>query len=169
MMKKIAAFLVIASFLIAGCVKNKNTACGFTDSSLIAPTSEVDSLFTLLKDSAITASPSAAGFYYSIQQHGSGTAIVNLCSSITVSYKAMLFNGKVFDSTATGQLASFQLGQVIAGWQKGLPLIIKGGDITLYIPPTLGYGSTTVSDNNGNVVIPGGSYLIFQIHLADVQ
>jgi len=169
MMKKIAAFLVIASFLIAGCVKNKNTSCGFTDSSLIAPTSEVDSLFRLLKDSAITASPSATGFYYSIQQHGSGTAIVNLCSNVVVSYKAMLFNGTIFDSTATGQLASFQLGQVITGWQKGLPLIVKGGDITLYIPPTLAYGSTSVTDNNGHVVIPGGSYLKFQIHLVDVQ
>jgi len=169
MMKKIAAVLVIASFLTAGCIKNKNTACGFTDSNLIAPTAEVDSLQALLQDSSITASPNAAGFYYSIQQQGPGTAIVNLCSNVAVSYKAMLFNGTIFDSTATGQLASFQLGQVIAGWQKGLPLINKGGDITLYIPPTLGYGSNSVTDRNGNVVIPGNSYLIFHIHLADVQ
>jgi len=169
MMQKIATLLIIISFFIAGCVKNKNTACGFVESSLIAPTSEVDSLKTLLKDSAIIAMPNAIGFFYSVQQSGSGTAIVNLCSTVSVSYVGKLFNGTVFDSTANNQLASFQLGQVIAGWQKGLPLITKGGKITLYVPPTLGYGSNSVIDRNGNIVIPGNSYLIFHIYLVDIQ
>ena len=169
MMQKIATSLIVISFFIAGCVKNKNTACGFVQSSVIAPTSEVDSLKTLLKDSAIIAMPNATGFFYSVQQSGSGTSIFNLCSTVSVSYKGTFFNGTSFDSTVTGQLATFQLGQVIAGWQKGLPLISKGGEITLYIPPTLGYGPLPFTDRNGNVVIPGNSYLIFHVKLVDVQ
>ena len=66
-------------------------------------------------------------------------------------------------------MATFQLGQVIVGWQKGLPLISKGGDITLYIPPTLGLWSQQVQDSHGNVVIPGNSYLIFNINMVDIQ
>ena len=87
----------------------------------------------------------------------------NLCSNVTVTYKGSYFNGNVFDSTAAGSAATFQLGQVIPGWQKGVPLISKGGDITLYIPPSLGYGP------QGYGIIPGNAYLIFDIHIIDIQ
>ncbi len=93
----------------------------------------------------------------------------SLCSTVAVFYRAGFFNGKGFDSTATGAPAIFQLGQVIPGWQKALPLVAKGGDITLYIPPSLAYGSKSVKDSSGNVVIPANSNLVFRVLIADVQ
>jgi len=161
MMKKILYGLVLASLVIAGCVKSGNK-CSYNDSMVVAPASEIDSLRNLLQDSGIIATQHASGFFYTINQQGSGASVTNLCSNVTVTYKGSFFNGNVFDSTATGQVATFQLGQVIVGWQKGVPLVNKDGDLTLYIPPTLAYGP-------GNVVIPGNSYLVFKIHVTDIQ
>jgi FKBP-type peptidyl-prolyl cis-trans isomerase FkpA len=168
MKKFFAALIIISSAIIAGCVKS-DTKCGYNDSNVIAPPKEIDSLARMLQDSGIVANQATEGYFYQINNPGSGIGISNLCSNLAVTYKGTFFNGHVFDSTATGSVAYFQLGQVIVGWQKGVPLISKGGDITLYIPPTLGYGINPVKDRDGNVVIPGNSYLIFNVHIADIQ
>ncbi len=169
MMIRFSICIAIASLLIASCTKTVGGGCPYTTSSVIAPAAESDSLQTLLTDSGIVATKNTVGFYYRINQPGAATTFSNLCQSVSVTYKGTFFNGAVFDSTAAGQMANFQLGEVILGWQKGVQLIGKGGDITLYIPPSLAYGSTPVGDNTGDVVIPASSYLIYNIHLIDVQ
>ena len=166
-MKKIFSGLILSIVLITGCVKS-DTKCPFNDSITIAPAAEIDSLHNLLMDSGIIATQHSSGFFYKISTNGTGTGITNLCSNVTVTYKGIFFNGHIFDSTSTGNVATFQLGQVIAGWQKGLPLISKGGDITLFIPPSLAYGATSQTDSQGNVVIPANSYLRFDIHIVDI-
>ena len=59
---------------------------------------------------------------------------------------------------------TFQLGNLIVGWQKGIPLIKPNGTIRLFIPPSLGYG---VSGSGTSV--PPNAYLIFDIQLTGVQ
>ena len=168
MMKiKFSAF-ILACLVIAGCIKS-DTKCPYKDSVTVAPATEIQSLKDSLDSVGIVATQHAAGFFYTISANGTGTGITNLCSNVTVTYKGSYFNGHVFDSTASGTVATFQPGQVIAGWQKGLPLISKGGDITLFIPPTLGYGANPVRDSQGNIVVPGNSYLVFKIHIVDIQ
>jgi FKBP-type peptidyl-prolyl cis-trans isomerase FkpA len=168
MVKKILPGLILFWVVIAGCIKN-DTSCRYVDSKTVAPNTEIDSLQEVLTDSGITASQHPSGFFYKISGLGTGPGITNLCSNVTVTYRGSYFNGQVFDSTATGNVATFQLGQVIVGWQKGLPLISKGGDITLFIPPSLGYGANAITDTQGNILIPAGSYLIFVIHVVDIQ
>ncbi|MEP6928030.1 MAG: FKBP-type peptidyl-prolyl cis-trans isomerase [Ginsengibacter sp.] len=167
-MKKILFGLVLCHIFIAGCVK-KDTKCSYNDLNTIAPLAEIKSLTDSLDTFNITASQHPSGFFYKISGAGTGAGITNLCSNITVTYKGSFFNGKIFDSTANGTVATFPLGQVIGGWQKGIPLISKGGDITLYIPPALGYGANPRLDSQNNVVIPANSYLIFNIHIVDIQ
>ena len=167
-MKKRFTILMVSSIIVAGCAKS-DTKCSYNDSNVIAPATEIDSLTHLITDTlGVTASQAPSGFFYNVSATGSGTGIANLCTNVTVTYKGTFFNGQVFDSTDAGGAATFQLGQVIPGWQKGVPLISKGGDITLYVPPTLGYGSNPLRDNQNNIIIPGGSYLIFQIHIVDI-
>jgi FKBP-type peptidyl-prolyl cis-trans isomerase FkpA len=71
----------------------------------------------------------------------------------------MLTNGTIFDQTTNNQMRVFVLGELIAGRRIGIPLIKTSGKITLYVPPTLGYGST------GNASIPANSVLIFDVEL----
>jgi FKBP-type peptidyl-prolyl cis-trans isomerase FkpA len=168
MVKKIFCGLILSSALIAGCLKN-DTKCPYIDSHVIAPGDEVDSLREVLTDSGIVATQHPSGLFYKTSTSGTGAGIANLCSNLTVTFEGRFFNGTVFDSTAAGSVAKFQLGQVISGWQEGLPLISKGGKITLYVPPSLAYGPNPVKDNQGNVLIPGNSYLVFDIQLIDIQ
>jgi FKBP-type peptidyl-prolyl cis-trans isomerase FkpA len=131
----------------------------------VAPTSEQNAVKAYLDSNKITATLSQSGFYYSIVSQGSGST-PNLCSHITVSYKGQLTDGTIFDQE-NDQI--FTLGDLIDGWKKGLPLIQSGGEIKLYIPPSLGYGSTGYKDNSGNVIVPQNSILIFDINLLSVQ
>jgi len=168
MIKRTLAFLFVASIIITSCVKHNK--CAYTASSITAPDTEVQALNDSLHNHGIfSATQDPSGFYYKIINAGSGTFISNLCSTVSVSYKGTYFNGTTLDSTAANQLATFQLGQVIVGWQKGLPLISKGGEIALYIPHSLAYGPNAITDNSGNILVPGNSYLEFDVNLVDIQ
>lgn len=118
-----------------------------------------------LDSNKITASLNSYGFYYKIVNEGSG-ATPNLCSRVYVSYKGQLTNGTVFEQE-NNQI--FTVGDLIEGWQKGIPLIQPGGEIKLYIPPSLGYGSTGLTDGNSNVIVPPNSILVFDITLLTIQ
>jgi FKBP-type peptidyl-prolyl cis-trans isomerase FkpA len=72
-----------------------------------------------------------------------------------------LLDGRVFDQQ-TNAIKPAGLGTLIAGWQIGLPLIQKGGEIKLIVPSSLAYGC-------GNGPLPANSILYFDIHLVDVQ
>lgn len=169
-MKKFIWGLGILVCLISGCLKSdsNNGTCSFVDSQVVAPNSEIDSVKKYLALHNITATQQASGVFYTVNTQGTGQAISNLCSVLIVKYTGKLTNGSVFDATGD-QAASFQLGQVIVGWQKALPFISKGGKITLYIPPALGYGNFDRTDNTGAVVIPAKSILIFDIELVDIK
>lgn len=101
------------------------------------------------------------GFYYKIQEPGSGTT-PTLTSRVKTLYKGMLTNGNVFDESLVTPI-EFTLNGVIAGWQYGIPLIKPGGKITLYLPPSLGYGPY------GTGPIPGNAGLIFDVTLVSVN
>ena len=172
MMKGMMFGLFIISIIFASCVKTNSTGggCSFQLSNVAVPDSQVQAIKDSIDTNGITnAIQDPAGFFYHIDSLKSGATVTGLCSTIYVRYKASFFNGVVFDSTATNSIASFQLGQAIVGWQKALPLLSKGGVMTLYLPPSLAYGANTVLDNSGNIVIPGSSYLVFNINLVDVQ
>ena len=75
--------------------------------------------------------------------------------------------GEPFDSSHNrGTPFSFQIGagQVIAGWDKGVPGMLVGGRRTLIIPPELGYG-----ERGAGASIPPNSTLLFEVELVSVQ
>ena len=155
--------LSVALVLLTGCLK-KDTGCPYTQSNIVAPQSEQEMVEAYLASQNITtATKHSSGMYYEILEAGSGGA-PGLCSQVRINYSGKLTTGTVFDSDNN---VVFQLGILIEGWKKGLPLIQKGGKIKLYIPPSLGYGSQPVRDGSGNVVIPGNSVLVFDIDLLD--
>ena len=64
-------------------------------------------------------------------------------ATLTVDYIGVACStGKIFDSSySRNQPATFPLGQVIGGWQQGLPGMRVGGERLLGIPPALAYGT----------------------------
>ena len=92
---------------------------------------------------------------------------------VTVHYTLWLYSASASDHRGTkiqssrdsGQPFSFTLGigSVITGWDQGVPGMRVGGQRTLIIPPSLGYG------NSANGSIPANSTLVFDIELLDVR
>lgn len=86
--------------------------------------------------------------------------------TVTVNYKGTLTDGTVFDSSYDrGQPFTTQIGvgQVIQGWDTGIPGMKVGGKRKLTIPAELGYGS------QGAGKIPPNATLIFEVELLDVK
>lgn len=150
-------FLAFFALTIIGLSCKKDTQdCGTVNTT--APASEVEALRQYLDTNNITATEDPRGFFYIIQNAGSGNK-PTICNAVQVGYTGKLTNGTVFDSSAG---VSFYLSGLIPGWQEGIPLIAPGGSITLYLPPSLGYGGAAVGS------IPANSILIFDISLQAV-
>jgi FKBP-type peptidyl-prolyl cis-trans isomerase FkpA len=157
MMKKEYIFLMILGLFVSGCQLGQRPPCDPTPVVTDVPPSEVAALKQYIETKGIKATADERGFYYTIQKPGSG-AKPTVCSNVTVNYKGTLTNGESFDS---GNDISFGLNQLILGWQVGIPLIAPGGSVTLYLPPSLAYGSQEQSG------IPADSILVFEIDLTE--
>ncbi len=152
-MKNFFWALLLPAFIVS-CKKES----GCPEANVKVPDAEIAALRTYITTNSITASEDPRGFFYNIDVPGTG-AKPNTCSAVSVNYTGKLTDGTQFDS---GTNASFYLSELIAGWQKGIPLVNAGGSLTLYLPPSLGYGSTAVGG------IPANSILIFTIKLNGV-
>ena len=88
-------------------------------------------------------------------------------SIVTVNYTGWLEDGTKFDSSLNSgrEPLRFTLGagQMIQGFDQGIPGMKVGGKRKLTIPPNLGYGS----QDKG--IIPPNSTLIFELDLLIVE
>ncbi|HUH75589.1 MAG TPA: FKBP-type peptidyl-prolyl cis-trans isomerase [Chitinophagales bacterium] len=120
---------------------------------------------TYLKDHKIlNANISPDGIYYVTEKSTEGTK-VNSGDFVSVHYTGKLFDGTKFDSSVDrGEPISFKIGigQVIQGWEKGIPLFKVGEKGTIFLPANLAYG-----ERGAGGVIPPNSPLIFDIEVVE--
>lgn len=165
-------FLIIGLYVVVSfgsCLKDNSSNTPTIDCSTIttaAPSSEVFPIKTYLQDSGINAVQDPRGFFYTMDSTAVPDSAANharVCSSIAVTYRGYFENGKTFDSSNNS--VSFSLSTAIVGWQEAIPLMKKGATMTLYLPPSLAYGTKGTSDSPQT--IPGNSVIIFTIKLYD--
>ena len=164
-MKKIVFGALVVMVVFSSCLKSVDppvcNASDYNPCGYVAPANEITAVENYLDTSGITgATKHCSGVYYKIDAPGSG-ATPDICSYISFKYRGSLTNGNVFQEVANP--IESDLAGLIGGFRNGIPLIKAGGRITLYIPPSLGYGNQA----QGN--IPPNSILIFQVDLVGVQ
>lgn len=114
-----------------------------------------------LNENNLVAEKSDTGLHYIIDEQGSGNQPTQT-DDVTVAYKGYFTNGSVFDESNEAGI-QFNLQQVIAGWTEGITYFNEGGNGMLLIPSHLAYG------NNGTTGIPGGSVILFDVSLIEVN
>ena len=119
-----------------------------------------------ITENGLTTEVTPEGLHYVIETQGNGKT-PTISDEVKVHYKGFLTDGEVFDgnqNTRVADVTPFPLGQVIRGWQIGIPLFKEGGEGLLIIPPDLGYGSNPP----GGSGIPKNAVLVFEVKLLDV-
>jgi FKBP-type peptidyl-prolyl cis-trans isomerase FkpA len=127
--------------------------------------------FDIACSSTPTAPSNSAPFSQTDLRIGTGT-VAAAGQTLTVNYTGWFYDaskadlkGLSFDSTVGRTPFSFTLGsgQVIKGWDEGVPGMGVGGLRRLVIPPSLAYGATRSGP------IPANTTLVFEIELLDAR
>ena len=153
--KSLLLLVCIAGFFVA-CKKNKpvDVEAQFTADTL--------AISKYIKANNIPAIKHESGIFYQIIAAGSGSVKYTTATQVTADYQGKIMGGNVFDDSK-GTPITFTLGEVIQGWNIGIPLIQKGGQIRLFIPSYYGYGTRDMG------AIAPNSILDFNIKLTDVK
>ncbi|MBP6917109.1 FKBP-type peptidyl-prolyl cis-trans isomerase [Candidatus Saccharibacteria bacterium] len=101
-------------------------------------------------------------------EEGEG-AEVKIGQSVTVKYiGALARNGTIFDASSDHQGGTFTFkvggGEVIKGWDQGVPGMKVGGKRRILIPASLGYGNQAVGTS-----IPANSDLVFDVEIVKIN
>jgi FKBP-type peptidyl-prolyl cis-trans isomerase len=106
-----------------------------------------------------------SGVEYDDRQKGSGEP-AKRGDRIVVHYTGWLADGTQFDSSEGGEPFEFKLGagEVIAGWDEGVPGMMVGGTRKLWIPAALGYGR-----RGSPPQIPPNAELVFEVELLEIR
>lgn len=114
--------------------------------------------------------------YRIIKSPDSVSVIPSATSRVKVHYEGRLFDGRVFDSSyERGTPATFEISDVIKGWQLVLQEMSVGSIWEVYLPQELAYGARGTQDQydreTGKLIkegIPPYAPLIFKIELLEI-
>lgn len=104
-----------------------------------------------------------SGLLYLIEEQGDTIRASKPADQVKILYRATTKEGAEFETTYDDKEAeTFALNQVVKGLSEGLKMVGQGGKIKLWMPATLGYGST------GNKKIGANEALCFEVEVVEV-
>lgn len=121
-----------------------------------------------LADSAITtAQKQPSGLYYVPIVTNPNNVLASKGRLTSVLYTGQFIDGRVFDASSRHGNVPFTFtvgsGNVIKGWDLGIPLMHKGDKGMLLLPSALGYGPY------GSGSIPPNTVIRFKVEVTEVQ
>jgi len=105
----------------------------------------------------------ADGLQYEVLTPGDGPK-PGPTSIVKVHYRGTLIDGREFDSSLSGEPATFAVNEVIPGWTEAIQLMPVGSKYRFVIPPDLGYGEMGSPPDIG----PNAT-LIFEVELIGIE
>ena len=108
----------------------------------------------------------ASGIQYRVIKPATGAHPTDTDVAL-VNYDGKLVDGTRFDKST--QPTPMPVSGVVPGFSEALKLMAKGETLRVWIPSRLAYGAEDQRDEQGKVVIPGKSTLVFDIELIDFR
>lgn len=137
------------------------TSCNtYSDEELLDFNKEIQ---TYISEEGLEMDRFENGMYYKIQNQGHGNEFINLTNRVTFYYTGSFLNGDEFQKIPKTDPVNFHVRALIVGWQDALSLLKEGGEITIIIPPHLGYGSKKTG------IIPANSILKYKLKVLEVE
>lgn len=149
-------FLALATLAVLGACHDNPTAV------------DIGPIPDLPAGAVIVTNPS--GLRYADITVGTGATAAN-GDKVSVHYTGWLAaTGKGFDTSVGLNPFVLTIGSsgAITGFEEGVIGMKVGGKRRLFVPAALGYGNTNVYDENGKLIIPANSDLIFDVELVGV-
>lgn len=107
-----------------------------------------------------------SGLRYKVLKAGEGPSPTDQ-DVVLIKYVGRLKDGKIFDQNPQ---AALPVNGVVPGFSEGLKVMQRGGQYRLWIPASIGYGSQDQRNpQTGEVAIPGGSELVFDVDLLEFK
>jgi hypothetical protein len=157
---KYLVFLLLATVVgLSGCSTDTPKSVTFEE-QLAKDRAAIDS-YLVSKGIAGLTDPDDYGVKYVVNVDGTGIKPLGASDSVTVNYTVRLLPAETEVEKSTAPVR-FLLGNLIPGWQIGLPLIKEGSKANFYVPSGWAYGSAQQG------TIPPNSNLIFEIELLKV-
>jgi len=157
-MKHFRALSVLAAIATVGCFPERIIApdCAPTDSSTASTSGDTITTTTGLRYINIVGGPGPA---------------VAWCTNITIHYEAYLADGTKFDDSRVSDIPLVftpGTGSLIDGIEQGVVGMRGGARRVLIIPPALGFGSTDRRNEQGQVIVPANSTVIYEVEVVQV-
>ena len=107
------------------------------------------------------AKSTTTGLRYVVVQEGHGD-LPKPGEMVTVQFKGMFFDGRMFDQSSPGKPFVFRIGrgEIIDGWEEGIGMMKAGEKRILLVPYDLAYGSRGQPPR-----IPRCTSLIFEVEV----
>lgn len=155
--------IVCICFVVAGCSKEETGLAQYKKQAAIDDKIVADYIKANGLDSAKKVSDTS-GVYYMVLQKGQGNDLYTSSTYVTVGD-----TGKVLGQTTPFYQTdnfhpSYQLSQVILGWQLGIPKVQRGGVVRLLMPSRYAYGPYPQPDYN----LPANAILDFNIRVYNI-
>jgi FKBP-type peptidyl-prolyl cis-trans isomerase len=111
-----------------------------------------------------------AAIYYIIDKATNGP-LVGLDSTLEVTYKGYIMDGRVFDERDESNTAIFKVSATdwAARWDLVLPRLREGEKARMIFPQQLAYGPAGEYTSKGNIKIPPYETLIFDVEILSVE
>ncbi len=113
-----------------------------------------------------------SGVYYIVKQLGTVNGLFTSSTQVTVGDTGRILKTEQIFTETNDFHPSYYMGQMIKGWQLGIPQIKKGGIVRLLIPSRYAYGpnaqpllGVSFGLTNG---LPANAVLDFDIQLYDI-
>jgi len=157
--------ILLICCIMAGCQKtssdlDKIKAQAIVDDKIITDYIAAHGLTDSVKKVSDT-----SGVYYIVRNAGLGNDLFTSSTQVTVGYTGKLLTTQKIFAQTNDFHPSYVLGQVILGWQQGIPEIKKGGEVRLLLPSRYAYGPYPQPQLDS---LPANAVLDFDIHLYDI-
>lgn len=150
--------IIVFSLLLASCLKTEDYSA--------EERAKIDAY--LLSNPDFTKKES--GLYYLELSPGTGD-LINLHDTAYVIYTAKYITGQTIETNVGKDSLVFPLGEGwnIPGFEEGISYMNEGAKSLLLVPSSLAYGSIGAYDQQGYLVIPGYTPLLYEVELAKIS